>query len=169
MDLFHTLNIDFSAILINIAGFVILLLVMNVMFFKPISSHLAGRQQDITATYDKLDADRAEMEALRADYEQRLAAIEAEAREKIQSAIKDAQVARDQILNEAAERSKEIMVRAEADIEREREEALIGLRKQIVELTISATTKIIGEALDDTRQRRLIDDFISSATRPAEA
>jgi F0F1-type ATP synthase membrane subunit b/b' len=56
-----------------------------------------------------------------------------------------------------------MIARAEQEIEREREQALITLRQQVVDLALGATTKIIGDSLDEARQRRLIDDFITSS------
>ncbi len=165
MDLLNSLNIDPRAILVNIVGFLLLLLVLRKMVFTPIGKVLAERQQDVNSTYDQLEADRRQMEALRTDYEQRLASIEAEAREKIQGAIKDAQAARDQIVQEAQGRSREMITRAEAEVAREREQAMITFRQQVVDLAMGAATKVIGDSLDETRQRRLIDEFITTGTQ----
>lgn len=161
-DILSSLNFNLNAFLVNIAGFLLLLWVLNRLLFKPVGGLLAQRQHEIAATYDKLEADRNQMETLRADYEQRLAGIEAEAREKIQNAIKDAQGARDQIVQEAQTRSREMITRAEAEVAREREQALITLRQQVVDLALNAATKVIGDGLDEARQRRLIDEFITT-------
>ena len=163
MELLESLNIDPKAILVNILGFIALWFVLKKMVFQPIGKLLEERQHDITTTYDKLEADRRQMDALRSDYEHRLAAIEAEAREKIQAAIKDAQAAREQILHETNERSREMIARAEQEIQHEREQALITLRQQVVELAMNATTRVIGDSMDESRQRRLIDEFITSS------
>ncbi|MBC8103754.1 MAG: F0F1 ATP synthase subunit B [Cytophagales bacterium] len=162
MDLLNTLNISPAAIPVNIVGFVLLLLVANKLVFRPIGLVLTERQADISSTYDKIDRDRAEMQALRDDYQARLSGIEAEAREKIQSAIRDAQSARDQIITEANDRSRELVSRAEREAEQERQEAMVTLKKQIVDIALGATAKIIGDGLDESRQRKLIDEFISS-------
>ncbi len=164
MALLDQLNINPAAILVNIVGFVLLLWAMNKLVFKPIGTVLVEREQDVNSRYDRLDTDQRQMDALKADYEQRLAGIEAEAREKIQSAIKDAQAARDQIVNEAAGRSREMIQRAEAEVAHEREQAMITIRQQVVDLAMGAATKVIGDSLDETRQRRLIDDFITTST-----
>ncbi len=163
MGLLEDLNINPAAILVNIVGFLLLLALLRRFLFQPVGNLLAQRQRDISDTYDQLEADRRQMEALRADYEQRLTGIEAEAREKIQGAIKDAQSARDQIIQEAHVRSREMITRAEQEIQRERDQALITLRQQVVELAMGAATKVIGDSLDETRQRRLIDDFIAGS------
>lgn len=167
MELLGSLNIDPKAVVINVVGFVLLLLIANRLVFKPVGRLLAERQQDINGGYDKLEAEQLEMQTLRVNYEQRLTGIEAEAREKIQSAIKEAQTARDQILQETAARQREMLQRAEQDIQHEREQALITIRQQVVDLALGATRKVIGDNLDETRQRRLIDDFITSGTSAA--
>jgi F-type H+-transporting ATPase subunit b len=161
-SLLETLNIQPAAILINLIGFVLLLIVANKLVFKPIGKVLTERQGHISSTYDKIDADRRQMESLREDYEKRIAGIEAEAREKIQSAIREAQAARDQIITEATGRSRELVSRAEREAEQERREAMVTLRKQIVDIALGATAKIIGDGLDENRQRQLIDNFITT-------
>jgi F-type H+-transporting ATPase subunit b len=162
MSLLDTLNIQPGAILINLVGFVLLLLVANKLVFRPIGTVLTERQADINSTYDQIDADKRQMEALREDYERRLAGIESEAREKIQSAIREAQAARDQIITDATSRSRELVTRAEREAEQERLEAMVTLKKQIVDIALGATEKIIGDGLDENRQRQLIDEFITS-------
>jgi len=148
-DIANTLNIDGMAIVINIIGFVLLIWIANSMVFKSIGRVIDERKQDIDQTYDTLDADRRQMAELREDYERRLAEIEAQA-------------ARDQILSEATDRSRELVARAEREAERERQEAMVTLRRQIVDLALGATAKVIGDGLDVGRQRQLIDNFITS-------
>lgn len=162
MSLLDTLNIQPGAILINLVGFILLLIVANKLVFRPIGTVLTERQADINSTYDQIDADKRQMEALRQDYENRLASIESEAREKIQSAIREAQAARDQIITEATGRSRELVSRAEREAEQERREAMVTLKKQIVDIAMGATEKIIGDGLDEKRQRQLIDNFIAT-------
>lgn len=164
--LLHSLNIEPLAIPVNIVGFLLLLFIANNMVFKPINKVLEERQQDVRVTYDKLEAEQQQMQQLKSDYEQRLASIEAEAREKIQSAIKEAQSARDQIVNEAQNRSREMITRAEQEVTREKEQALIAIREQVVNLALGAAHKVIGENLDDKRQRSLIAEFINAGTAP---
>jgi F-type H+-transporting ATPase subunit b len=165
--LLNDINFDLRAFLFNVVGFLLLLYVANRLVFQPINKVLVERQEDVQTTYDKIEADQRQMETLRRDYEQRLAGIEAEARERIQSAVKEAQAARDQIVTDANARSREMISRAEREALREREEAMVLLRQQIVDLALGATAKIVGEGIDETRQRKLIDDFINNGAGTA--
>lgn len=166
MSILSSLNIDFQFVLLNLAGFLVLLFVARGMVFAPIGRVIDEREKEINATYDKLDADQREMKELKSEYETRLTAIEAEARERIQTAIREAQAARDQIVSDANTRSREIITRAEQEANREKEQAMITLRQQIVDMALGAATKVIGEGLDTSRQKKLIDDFIATGVAP---
>ena len=161
VKLFSDLNIDPKLIGFNVLGFLGLLYVANTMVFQPINKLLDERAGDISKTYDQLDADRSEMSRLKLDYESRLDAVEAEGREKVQAAIKEAQVTRDQIMADAAAKARDLMSKAEIETERERREGLFLMRQQIVDLAMGATYKVLGESLDKAKQSQLIDDFIA--------
>jgi len=161
MEILQSLNIDVRLIVVNMIGFLILVFAAKKMIFTPIGKVLEERATEITSGYDRLDASQREMETLKADYEARLAAIEAEARDKIQNAIKEAQSARDQILADANAKSREIITRAEAEANREKEQAMITLRQQIVDIAMRTTTHVVGENLDPARHQKLVDEFIA--------
>ena len=167
MDVLQNLNVDPKLILVNIIGFVILLVVAKKIVFDPIGKVVTERGSDINDQYGRLESAQREMETLKADYEARLAAVEAEAREKIQSAIKEAQSARDQILADANQKSHEIVSKAEAEAERAKEQAMTDLRMRIVDIAVGTTRRIIGESLSADRQAALVDEYI--ATGIAEA
>ena len=167
MDVLNNLNVDLTLVLVTIIGFVILLVVAKKMVFDPIGKVVTERDSDISGQYDRLESAQREMEALKSDYESRLTAIEAEAREKIQTAIKEAQAARDQILSDANQKSHEIVSKAEAEAERAKEQAMTDLRMRIVDIAVGTTRRIIGESLSADRQTALVDEYI--ATGIAEA
>ena len=167
MDVLNNLNVDLKLVLVNIIGFVILLVVAKKMVFDPIGKVVTERDSDISGQYDRLESAQREMEALKSDYESRLTAIEAEAREKIQTAIKEAQAARDPILSDANQKSHEIVSKAEAEAERAKEQAMTELRMRIVDIAVGTTRRIIGESLSADRQAALVDEYI--ATGIAEA
>lgn len=157
------LGISFDVLIIQAAGFLLLLWLMRRFFWKPISAILENRRNDINNTYDKLEADRRSMEQLRADYEQRLAQIETEARERIQEALGEAQRMRDQILDDARRQGEELIARAQEQANLEREKLLTELQTHVTTLALSAAERVIGESLDTDRHRRLVQEFIDKA------
>jgi F0F1-type ATP synthase membrane subunit b/b' len=64
------------------------------------------------------------------------------------------------MLDERSARIKKGLEEAKDEIARERELAMAELRQQVAALSLAISEKVIGEALDDRSQRRLIADFL---------
>ncbi len=159
-ELFHELGIDPRVIASQIIGFVLLWIVLARFLFRPVMALLQSRETEIKATYDRAAAERQSAEELKAEFERRLAEIEAEARSRIQVAIKEAQAAKDDMMAEARAKVEDTLRRGEEDLAREREKILAEIREQTVDLSLAAATKIIGESLDEAKHRMLVNDFI---------
>lgn len=163
MDSFlHSLGIDKSGLAVQFIGFAILFLLARKYAFPPIFRIIDQRQADIKSTYDQLDADRARMEQTRLEYEKRLEGIEAEARERIQAAVKEAQALRDNLVGDAQKQAETILERGRSESERERQKAFLEMRQQMVSLAVMAAGKVVGESLDESRHAKLVNDFIAS-------
>jgi F-type H+-transporting ATPase subunit b len=161
MDFLKQLGITPELLLTQIIGFLILMFLLWRFAFGKIFSILDERRDTIQASYDQLDADRAAMEQTRRDYEARLAGIEAEAREKIQAAVQEAQALRGNLIADAQTQVGTILAQGRNESERERQKAFLEMRQQIVALAIGAAGKVVGESLNDARQNKLVDDFIT--------
>jgi len=162
MDFLHNLGIDPKLVLVQVVGFLIFLWLMTRFVYKPIFGILEERQNNIKETYDQLDADREAMLKTRREYEQRLADIENQARERIQAAVKEAQELRASIIEEANKKAQSSIQAGLATLESERARTLVELRAQVADLAIEAATRVVGESLDNARQRALVNDFIAS-------
>jgi F-type H+-transporting ATPase subunit b len=162
LEILKQLGIDPELIVVNIVGFVVLLLILKKFLYGPITKMFADRADDIRSTYEAAESEKAAMEKLRLDYEKRLADIEAEAREKIQAAIKEAQGARDEIVSDAKEKADKLLQRGEDELAREREKTIVALRQELADLVVSASSKLVAREMNDEAHRKLIDEFISS-------
>jgi F-type H+-transporting ATPase subunit b len=160
MELLHELHIEPKVIAAQITALILLWMILARFLFRPVLALLHSREQDIKTTYETAENERAQAEEFRADYERRLSVIEAEARSRIQAAIKEAQGAKNDIIAEGRSRSEEILRRGQEELAREREKILAQLREQVVDISLSAAGKLIGESLDEARHRKLVSDFI---------
>ena len=160
-ELFHLLRIDPQVIAAQILGFALLWILLRRYLFGPVMGLVQSRQQEIKSTYEAAENEQARAEEFRTEYEKRLTGIEAEARAKIQEAIKHADDAKNEIIADARRRSEDILKRGEEELAREREKTLAAIREEVVDLSLEAAGKLVGETLDEPRHRRLIGDFIS--------
>ncbi len=160
-SILETLGINPQFILVSLVGFLILLFVLSKFAFGPLVLTLQARQDKIRGDLDDAQKSRDDMVALQRDYETRLAKIEDEARDKIQAAVKEAQLARDQILSKAHDDAQAIVLRGQEEAIAERAKLLVDSRNQIVDLATLMARQSAKENLSVAGQTNLIDDAIT--------
>jgi F-type H+-transporting ATPase subunit b len=158
--LLDSLKIDPWILLINGVMFLILLQVLNAIFWKPMMKHLDKRKDEITHAYQAVENTRREMENLRSDYQSRLAQIESEARGRIQSTVRDAQKQREEMIARARAESEETVKRGLAGIEAEQAQAVARMRDDLDDVALSALGKALNTTTDSAH-RKLVDDYIA--------
>lgn len=155
------LGINLGSLVVFIIAFTVVFTVLSVWAYNPILNILEARKQKIA---QGLEDARIAAEA-RADAEKHASKI-----------IVEAQAEAGKIVREATERAsaagKDVKAAAEAEAAKARETAvaeaqlernrILGdLRGQVVSLAIAAANKLVGEALDDKKQRALLNEFFS--------
>ncbi len=160
--LLKSLGIEIPGLITQIAGIIVLVIFMAKFGFPPLLKIIDQRQADIKSFYDNMDTERARMEDTRRQYEERLAGIEAEARERIQAAVKEAQALRDNLVSDAQAQAESILEQGRNESERERQRAFLEMRQEVVALAVAAAGKVVGASLDNARHTKLVDDFITS-------
>jgi len=148
-------------LLSQLVNFLILFVALYFLLWKRALKMFDERKQKIAQGLEDAEGARAKL----ADAETERARIVEEAqreRDQIIAQAKQEAVEAQQVLaaEAQAERSR-ILQDAEGSLDGEREEMLSGLRGQVATLAIAAANKIVGEALDDGRQRQLVDEFFS--------
>lgn len=157
----EALGINLGLLIVQIIAFIILFLTLNAWIYKPMLDMMETRKQKIA---QGLEDARVAAEA-RANAEKEAAKIIAEAQAEASKVIRDA-------TERAAAAGKEVKAAAEAEAAKAREAALAevelerarilgDLRGQIASLAIAAANKLVGEALDEKKQRALLDEFFS--------
>ncbi|MBS1716191.1 MAG: F0F1 ATP synthase subunit B [Armatimonadetes bacterium] len=155
--------IEPGKVLAAIGVLLVLFPLVNLFFVKPLQEAIENRTNELDNTFSEVENLRNEMTQLKSDYEKRIAATEAEAREKIQAQVKEAQTLRQTLMAEASSKADELVKQAQVEIERERNKVLTDLRVHVVNLTLGATEKVIGANMDTATNRKLIEEFIEKA------
>ncbi|MDQ2730216.1 MAG: F0F1 ATP synthase subunit B [Armatimonadota bacterium] len=154
-------DIEWHVLLIQVVSFALTLWLVKVLGWRPLMAHLANRQADIRADYDKADTERRKMEDLRREYDQRISVADTEARERIKAALDRANEQAAQVVTQAQEDARRLTERAQEEVARERQKVLAELRGQVSHLSVAIAGKIIDERLDENKHRAMVDDFIS--------
>jgi F-type H+-transporting ATPase subunit b len=161
----EALGINLGYLFVQILNFAVLFVILRKWVFIPIVGLLERRRESIAKG---LEDARVAAEA------------RANAEKEAEGILADAQKQATQVVREATERAEqaaaEVKTQGEHDAEETRkaalgevdnlkQQALGELRGQVAALAMAAAHKIIGEALDEQRQRALIQEFFSGVTR----
>lgn len=155
------LGLNLPFFLVQVVNLLIVYVVVAKWVVGPIVAMLEKRRETIA---NGLEDARIAAEA-RANAEKEAEKIMAEAQAKASQVVREATeraeaVGRD--VKAAAEaEAKQAAEKALQGVEEERGRLLGDLRGQVAALSIAATQKLIGEALDEKRQHTLIDEFFS--------
>ncbi|HEX5941348.1 MAG TPA: F0F1 ATP synthase subunit B [Anaerolineales bacterium] len=155
------LGINLGLLIVQIIAFTIVFLTLNAWVYQPMLNMMENRKQKIAqgledareAANARANAER-EADKIRAEAQAEAATIVREATERAAVAGQDVRAAAEA---EAA-KAREAAV-AEAEVERNR--ILGDLRSQVASLAIAAANKLVGESLDEKKQRSLLDEFFS--------
>jgi F-type H+-transporting ATPase subunit b len=158
--------IDLGITLAVIGVLLIVFPIIQMFYLNPLMNAIGERNSELERTFSEAENLRSEMTRMRNEYEQRIASTEAAAREQIQAQIKEAQQLRQSLMTEATARADEMVRQAQETIEGEKQRVLTQLRLEVVNLTLTATEKVLGENMDSEKNRRLVQDFISKVEVP---
>jgi F-type H+-transporting ATPase subunit b len=157
----EALGINFGLLIVQIIAFAIVFLTLNAWVYKPMLDMMESRKQKIA---QGLEDARVAAEA-RANAEKEAAKVLAEAQAEAGKVVREA-------TERAASAGKDVKAAAEAEAAKAREAAMAeaelernrilgDLRGQVAALAIAAANKLVGETLDEKKQRVLIDEFFS--------
>lgn len=149
-------------LLTTAAGFLLLVWILGKFAWGPILGVLDERKNKVEGDYAAAEKNLAEAEALKGEFESKLADIKAIEREKVQEAVRRGEQQSEGIVGKARTSADELRAKAEQDIELESHKAQIELRDTVVDMALGAAEKVIGERLDDDLHRKLISEYIDS-------
>lgn len=155
-DLFTSLGIDVRLLVVQSIAFLIFLWALSKFVYPALSSMLDKREATIREGMEaaqqaeqKATEANAEVEALLGNARKQAAAVIASAKDEASSIIETA--------NESATKQTERMVaKATAEIEKEVETAKKSLRDETISLVALATEKVVGDAMTDTIDEKVI-------------
>ncbi|HEX7071709.1 MAG TPA: F0F1 ATP synthase subunit B [Rhodothermales bacterium] len=142
--------------------FLLLLLLLRRFAWGPITNALNERERTIDESIQRAETALAEARQIQADNEKARREADQEAQRILREAREVAERLRTEEVEKTRAQIRQMQQSAQEEIEREKESALTQLRTEVADLAIQAAGKILKENLDETRQRKLVDEFIQT-------
>ena len=145
--------------------FIILLLILKKVAWKPILAALDQRESSIRESLEKAEKAKEEAEKILLENKERLAKADEESKKLVNKSRKYAEGLKEQMLKESKEQAQKIVNDATLEIERQRETAFEELKGQVAEIAVLAAEKILKENLNKETQKKIADNYINEITK----
>jgi len=154
------LDVNPGLIFWTVITFVILLLLLKKVAWKPLLTALDEREKLIKESLEKSERAKEEAEKLISENKANLAKAEEESQKVIAQAREFAEKLKTQIVEESKAEAKKMIDDASVEIERKSKESFESLKNQVAEIAVGAAEKILKENLDKEKQLVLVNKFI---------
>jgi len=146
--------------------FVFLLVVLSKFAYKPLLAAVEAREAALEKALGDAKRDRDAAAILLAEQQKALA----EARGEMQKALNDGRAAAEALRAEMLEKVKaegaDMLDRTRREMQAEKDNAIVELRREAVDLAISGASKVIGRNLDSATDRSLVESFLAGLEAP---
>ncbi|MES0340345.1 MAG: F0F1 ATP synthase subunit B [Anaerolineales bacterium] len=155
------LGINLGYLLVQVFNFLIIFVILAAWMYKPLLNMMKERREIIAKGLEDARIASEARENAEKEAEEILAKAQQESGKIVREATERGEQVRVEIKEAAETEIVKLREEATADAQQEKEKILGDLRGQVAALSIAAAQKVIGESLDEKRQRALIDDFFS--------
>lgn len=159
------LGISVTGLIAQFVNFILLLVILRAVAYKPIMRMLDERSARIRESMERAEEIKNQAARTEEEFARRLAEARRESQEIIGQAEKIADRLRQDEVDKTRQQLEALRTKALDDIALERERAVTDLRKQVADLAILAAGRAVGRSLDQTSQYRLIQEAMSEAEK----
>ena len=140
------INVDL-AFVFQLVNFLVLMLVLNILLYKPIRKVLAERNGRIAEAKSKAEAVDQDVQAKMAEYEAKLKTMKSGAADERGALIKEAQAEETAILEAARKEAAESLAAIKSRVAKEAADARVLLQEQVKGLSVEICEKVLGRSL----------------------
>ena len=155
------LGINIGLLASQLVNFILLALLLYLVLYKPVLRMLNERKERIARSMADVDAAREAAAKAQLEYDRKVADAQRKAQEIIAAAAQTGEKAKADIVADAHREADRIKQDAIADAEQQKVRALADVQSQIAGLSMMATERVLGQAMDEKTQRQLISSFLA--------
>ena len=155
-------DINGGVIIWTVVIFIILLAGLWRLGYPALLRMVEERERRIQKQLEDAERANAEAQRLLEEHKKQIAAARNEAQEILAKAKSVSEKERATLLAKAREEYDALLNRARKDIDAEKDKAIQALRREAVDLSIAAASRVIEANLDTDANRKLVTEFLES-------
>lgn len=149
------------SLIIQAVNFIILLVLMTKLLYRPLLAKMDERTQAIQKSLDEAQAARAQAQRERDEFAAKIQAAHAEAQGIRATALKDAADEQRRLVDAARAEAARLVTGARQEMDQDVRRARQELRQEVADLAIAVSERLIRKSLNDVDHRRVVDDAIA--------
>jgi F-type H+-transporting ATPase subunit b len=156
-------EIPWGSIVVQLLGFIILLALLSKFALRPLLGIMEQREKLVNDQIDSAERNRKDAEELLNQQREELNKAKKEAQGIIENAKKLGEQQGLDIVKASKEEAQRMKDTAIAEIQNEKDQAVVALREQVASLSVLIAQKVIEKELDEKAQEQLIQDYLKQA------
>ena len=157
---FASLGINLPLLVVFVVNFIVLLVMLRLFLYKPVMKVLDERAKRAREAIELAEATKKEYDQAKDEVQKQIEKGRQEAQAIIGQAMQVAERLKEESRQEAAKQAQVIVDRARSELEAERDKIVGDLRREFVDISISAAEKVIKETLNKEKHRKLIEETL---------
>ncbi|MCH7516726.1 MAG: F0F1 ATP synthase subunit B [Bacteroidetes bacterium] len=145
--------------------FIILVLILKRVAWKPILTALDNREKQIADSLNKAEQAKKDAQKILEENQASLAKAEEESKKIIDESRGFADNLKEQMLKESKDQQQKIIEDASAEIERKKNAAFEELKNQIADISIIAAEKIMKENIDADKNKKIVEKYLTEISK----
>lgn len=150
-------------IIFQLLMFIILLALLKKFAWGPLMGIMKQREEHIASEINAAEESRLEAKKLLEEQRNLLKDARTDAQGLIESARKQGDLQREEIIVTARTEAERIKEAAKLEIEQQKEKAVAAIREQVASLSVLIASKVIEKELSAADQDQLINEYIQEA------
>lgn len=159
-NLIETFHIDWRLFIAQLINFVIVFSVLYWFAFKPLAKVMAERSDKIAKSMDDAKKVEEKLAETQEEFNKVISEAKKQANSILEKAGSDAEVRRQAELKRAKEEIGAIINQEKQKMQTEKAATLKEIKKEVADLVIIAVEKVIGEKMDEKKDREMLKKII---------
>ncbi len=156
------LTVEGGLMVWTVLVFLLLLFVLKRFAWPAILGAVEAREKALEAQLAQAAKDREEAAALLAEHKKLIGEARSQASGIVVEARAVAEKERALAMEKTKQEQEELLARARREIAAERDRAVADLRREAVDLSLAAASKLVGARLDSETDRKIVMDYLAT-------
>lgn len=145
---------------ITLIAMLVLFILLSYLLFNPARKLIQKRKDYIQGQLDEAAKAQTDAMEMKSEYDEKLSQVDKETAELLADARRKALSREKEIVEKASEEAHQIKVRAEKEVELEKEKVRDEMKQEMVQVASVMAGKFVAASMDEDKQAQLIDETL---------